>query len=70
MNYIYIYTVYILYKLPVPPCEFKLATGLIVVGALGAITTRFEKFILEAGTELRVEPVQKTVGILRSVFGS
>ena len=47
----------------------------IVVGALGAITTRFEKFVMEAGIELRVEHVQKTAllgtaRILRLVLGS
>ena len=47
----------------------------IVIGALGAITTRFEKFVMEAGIELRVEHVQKTAllgtaRILRLVLGS
>ena len=47
----------------------------IVVGALGAITTRFEKFVMEAGTELRVEHAQNTAllgtaRILRLVLGS
>ena len=32
----------------------------IVVGALGAITTRFKKFVREVGIEMRVEHVQKT----------
>ena len=31
-----------------------------VVGALGAITPRFEKFVMETGIELHVEHVQKT----------
>ena len=47
----------------------------IVVGTLGAITTRFGKFVMEAGIELRVEHVHKTAllataRILRVVFGS
>ena len=47
----------------------------IVVGALGAITTQFEKFIMEAGIQLRVKFVQKssllgTARILRFVLGS
>ena len=47
----------------------------IVVGALGAISTGFETFIIEAGIQIRVEHVQKTAflgtaRILRLVPGS
>ena len=47
----------------------------IVVGALGAITTRFKKFVREVGIEMRVEHVQKTAllgtaRVLRLVIGS
>ena len=47
----------------------------IVVGALGAITTRFKKFAREIGIEMRVEHVQKTAllgtaRVLRLVLGS
>ena len=47
----------------------------IVAEALGSITTRFEKFIMEAGIELHIEHVQKIallgkVRILRLVLGS
>ena len=31
-----------------------------VVGALGAISNRFEKFVMEVGVHIRVEHVQKT----------
>ena len=33
----------------------------IVVGALGTITTKFEKYIKNLGTEIRIEHVQKSV---------
>ena len=33
----------------------------IVIGTLGAITTRFEKCVREVGIEMRVGHVQKTV---------
>ena len=47
----------------------------IVVGALGAISNRFEKFVKEVGIHIRVEHVQKTAllgtaRILRLVLGS
>ena len=32
----------------------------IVVGALGTITTKFEKYIESLGTEIRIEHVQKS----------
>ena len=46
----------------------------VVVGALGAISTGFEKYIAATGIELRVEHAQKTVlsrtaGILRLLLG-
>ena len=45
----------------------------VVVGALGAITTDFEKYIAAIGIEMRVEQAQKTAlfwtaRILRLVF--
>ena len=47
----------------------------IVVGALGAISNRFEKFVKEVGIHIRVEHVQKTAllgtaRIVRLVLGS
>ena len=47
----------------------------IVVGALGAISNRFEKFVKEVGIHIRVEHVQKTAllgsaRILSLVLGS
>ena len=33
----------------------------IVVGALGTITTKFEKYIESLGIEIRIEHVQKSV---------
>ena len=47
----------------------------IVIGALGAISNRFEKFVKEVGIHIRVEHVQKTAllgtaRILRLVLGS
>ena len=47
----------------------------VVVGALGAISNRFEKFVMEVGIHIRVEHVQKTAllgsaRILRLVLGS
>ena len=46
----------------------------VVVGALGAISTDFEKYIAAIGTEMRVEQAQKTAlfwttRILRLVLG-
>ena len=45
----------------------------IVVGALGTITTKFEKYIKSLGIEIRMEPVQKsallgTARIIRKVL--
>ena len=47
----------------------------IVIGTLGAITTRFEKYVKEVGIELRVKHVQKTAllgtaRVLRLILGS
>ena len=47
----------------------------IVVGALGAITNRFGKFMKEIGIDIRIEHVQKTAllgtaRLLRLVLGS
>ena len=45
----------------------------ILVGALGTITTKFEKYIENLGTEIRIEHVQKsallgTASIIRKVL--
>ena len=53
----------------------KVAVIPIVVGALGAISNRFEKFVMEVGIDIRAEHVQKTAllgsaRILRLVLGS
>ena len=47
----------------------------IVVGALGAISNQFEKFVMEVAVHIRVKHVQKTAllgtaRILRLVLGS
>ena len=47
----------------------------IVVGALGAISNRFEKFVMVVGIHIRVERLQKaallgSARILRLVLGS
>ena len=47
----------------------------IVVGALGAITNQFGKFMQEIGIDIRIEPVQKTAllgttRLLRLILGS
>ena len=54
---------------------FKLTIIPIVVGALGAITNRFGKFMQEIGIDIRIEHVQKTAllgtaRLLRLVLGS
>ena len=46
----------------------------VVVGALGAVTNRFGKFMQEIGIEIRLENVQKTAllgtaNVLRLVLG-
>ena len=50
----------------------KVAVIPIVVGALGTITTKFEKYIERLGIEIRIERVQKsallaTARIIRNV---
>ena len=47
----------------------------IIAGALGTITTKFEKYIQSLGTEIRIEHVQKsaflgTARIIRKVISS